>query len=186
MKTPVTAVPVIVEADMNGTHSTNDWRVREAQKQAELRRHGLLEPELPVDEEDAGAPPDGHPFAPPPATPTAPSRRFPIDAQHLEAGAEARRLLEDGDDASGGERILSDLVVRLAPTLVALMDTEAQLTARLQFFLDRPAELRMLARALKDVTSVQTAISARVENVIGTLSGLRAQRHMLALHRGTK
>ena len=116
------------------------------------------------------------------------ARRFPIDPSHTQQAQAARKALTEsfGQDASAPEILLIDLVAKELPVHAALIDAELQLVARLPHLMDQTKHVHVLAKALREVTVVSHAVSRRIEGLLGTAVGLRAQRRLVELHRSNE
>jgi len=61
---------------------------------------------------------------------------------------------------------------------IAVLDAQAEVVARLEYFLDDPRKLLMLSKALTELTSISNTIGRRVEGALVAASSLRAQRRL--------
>lgn len=110
-------------------------------------------------------------------------KKLGLGADLVRRGEAARADLDRASpDASPGERILHELVGQEVTLALAVMNVQAEVAARLEHFVDEPAKLVALSRALKELTGICNAIGRRVEGALTTASSLRAQRRLWNLH----
>jgi hypothetical protein len=114
-------------------------------------------------------------------------RRVPLDPAYIQHAQDARKALAEsfGHDASAPERLLLDMIAAELPVHSALVELEVQIAARLPHLMDNARHVRIMATALREVVVVSHAIGRRVENLLGSAVGLRAQRRLVDLHRSS-
>ena len=117
--------------------------------------------------------------APTKEAPAPAPKKLGLGAPHLERGRAARAALDQASpDAGAGEALLHELVGHETAIALAVLDAQSEVATRLGFFLDDPKKLMMLAKALKELTAISSAIGRRVEGALVTASSLRAQRRL--------
>lgn len=110
-----------------------------------------------------------------------PPLSVPLQPAFLARGQEALKELNAASpDAGPGERILYQLVADEVAVVSALLETQAQLAARLPFLIDDHKRMAGISKVLRDVVLVTNSISKRVEGALGVAANLRAQRRFLA------
>jgi len=111
-------------------------------------------------------------------------RKLGLGPVHLERGRAARAALEAASpDAGPGEQILFELIGHQTAIALSVLDAEGEVASRLEHFLDDPAKLVALSRALKELTGISNSVGRRVEGALTTASSLRAQRRLWNLGR---
>jgi hypothetical protein len=106
-------------------------------------------------------------------------RRLGLDPAYVERGKAALAALEaSAPDAGAGERIIHELVASQVALALAIGDTQVEVVARLGHFLNEPKNLVILARALRELTTLSNAVGRRIEGALSTASSLRAQRRL--------
>lgn len=89
-------------------------------------------------------------------------------------------------DASPEERLLYQLVADEVAIVSALLETQAQLAARLLFFIDDHNRMGGISKVLRDVVLVTNSISKRVAGALGVAADFGAQRRFLANRRSSR
>ena len=106
-------------------------------------------------------------------------KKLGLGKPHLARGASARAALDIASpDAGAGEALLHELIGHQTSIALAVLDAQAELVARLEYFLDDPRKLLMLAKALKELTVLSNAVGRRIEGGLVAASSLRAQRRL--------
>ena len=117
--------------------------------------------------------------APKKEAPAPAPKRLGLGAPHVERGKAARVALDQASpDAGAGEALLHELIGHQTAIAIAVLDAQAEVVARLEYFLDDPRKLLMLSKALTELTSISNTIGRRVEGALVAASSLRAQRRL--------
>lgn len=125
--------------------------------------------------EGAGAPKNE---APAPAP-----KKLGLGMAHVERGRAARAALDRASpDAGPGEAILHELIGQQVAIALAVLDAQGEVAARVGLFLDDPKTMVILAKALRELTTLSNVIGRRVEGALLASSTLRAQRRLWNPH----
>jgi hypothetical protein len=168
--------------------------VRDAQRETQQERAG----ELALVDAEAPAPEPPHELMTPEeeaeleqmkraealARPEADLRSLTISSPSLALAGEARAALRDGSDGDPAERILEELVAGEVGLGHELQGLEGVATTLLTRSIDRPELALKVAAVAREVFALSSAIRRRTENSLSAIAGLRAQRVLLAAHRG--
>lgn len=103
---------------------------------------------------------------------------------HADRAAQIEQNLSaDSADAGPQHALLLHLAADQAALAQELGELQVQLVGRAHLLLDSPASALKVAKALKELTVVASAIGGRVESLLGTASLLRAQRALTSSKR---
>lgn len=98
---------------------------------------------------------------------------------HAKAGALRDRFRHASSSEPIGEQILEELVATETPIAMALQDAEAALVALLHRTVTDPQLAVAVVKLLKETVLVSNAVRRRIENSLGAVANLRAQRDFL-------
>lgn len=118
---------------------------------------------------------------------TAAAPSLTIATGNLARAGELRQAFASAADGSKvGEKLLEDFVGMEAGIALALLDTEAAAVALIQKTLPvDPALALKLAQVAKEVEALSSAVHRRMQNGLAAAANLRAQRHLVAMQRGS-
>lgn len=90
-----------------------------------------------------------------------------------------RKFNTPGRTDPTGEQILEELVATETPIAMALQDAEAALVSLLHKSITDPNLALAVMKLLKETVTVSNAVRRRIENSLGAIANLRAQRDFL-------
>lgn len=109
---------------------------------------------------------------------------------HLAFVARGEAVLKElnaaSPDAGPEERLLCQPVADEVAIVSALLATQAQLAARLSFFIADHKQMAGISKVLRDVVLVTDSISKRVLGALAVAADFRAQRRFLANRRSSR
>ena len=111
--------------------------------------------------------------------------RLLLDPRLVERSDKAKAdLAASTPGAAADERILHELAAEELGLVGALHEAEAALVAKIAAKLDDPRSAFVLAKVARELVALSSSLGRRVEGCLTAAASLRAQRHMLAGHRG--
>lgn len=141
----------------------------------ELEPSSLASADAPSPENEDAPPPDGAATAEARVSATLGLR--PV---YLAKAESLRRKFKTPDQTgTTGEQILEELVATETPIAMALQDAEAALVSLLHKTITDPNLALAVMKLLKETVTVSGAVRRRIENSLGAVANLRAQREFL-------